>query len=64
MVVFETSAKTGQNLQEAFEKLADLIIKSKSHEELINEFGVKSGENLSLSKSNRNFQSNKSCCIK
>ena len=41
MDFFEVSAKTGTNVNEVFEKLVDLIIKSRSEEELIKEFGVK-----------------------
>ena len=65
MEVFETSAKTGTNLNEAFSKITDLIIKSRSHEELINEFGFKSSKNnLNLTKKNSttNDQKRKLCC--
>ncbi len=59
--IMETSAKVGTNLKEAFEKLVDIIIKSKSHEELINEFGVKSS-NITLGKSTKKTTNNKNCC--
>ena len=49
-LVFETSAKTGANLNVVFQKLIDLILKDRSHEEIINEFGVKQGQTLSLGK--------------
>jgi len=48
--VFETSAKTGANLNEVFKKLIDLILKDRSDEEIVTEFGVKQGQNLSLGK--------------
>jgi Ras-related protein Rab-1A len=62
--VFETSAKTGTKVNEAFEKLVDLIIKSKSHDELIREFGVKQGQNLNLTKSKKKTQNSGNCCNK
>ena len=64
--IFETSAKTGAKVNEAFEKLVDLIIKSKSHDELVREFGVKAGSaNLNLTKSNKKKnQSGGNCCNK
>ena len=63
--VFETSAKTGVKINEAFEKLVDLIIKSKSHDELIKEFGVKQSQNLNLTKSNKKKNQNSgNCCNK
>ena len=64
--VFETSAKTGAKVNEAFEKLVDLIIKSKSHDELVRDFGVKSGSsNLNLTKSNKKKNQNGgNCCNK
>ena len=48
------------------EKLVDLIIKSKSHDELVREFGVKAGSaNLNLTKSNKKKnQSGGNCCNK
>ena len=62
--VFETSAKTGVKINEAFEKLVDLIIKSKSHDELIRDFGVKS-QNLNLTKQKKKTQSSGgNCCNK
>lgn len=40
--VFETSAKTGANIAEIFDKLVDNIIINRTEEELIREFGVNS----------------------
>ena len=61
MDFFETSAKTGKNINEVFDKLVDNIIKNRSEEELIKEFGIKSGsKNKKLSKKNDNKK--KACC--
>ena len=38
----ETSAKTGNNIYQAFDKLVDSIIKNRTEEELIRDFGIKS----------------------
>ena len=62
MEVFETSAKNGTNLEQAFKKLVDLILKSRSEMELIGEFGVKSGQKLNLSKKTTNQKEGKLCC--
>ena len=61
MEVFETSAKNGTNLDKVFQKLIDLILKSRSEEELIKEFGVKSS-NLNLGKRTNNQKDSKMCC--
>ena len=53
MEVLETSAKNGTNIKEAFEKLVDLILKSKSDEELIKNFGENQSQNLNLTKSKK-----------
>ena len=62
MEVFETSAKNGTNLEQAFKKLVDLILKSRSEEELIREFGVKSSQNLNLGKKSSSQKDGKLCC--
>ena len=41
--IIETSAKTGQNLDKAFRMLVDLILKGRTDEELISEFGANPG---------------------
>ena len=61
MEVFETSAKNGMNLDKVFQKLIDLILKSRTEEELIKEFGVKS-QNLNLGKRTNTKKDNKMCC--
>ena len=53
MEVLETNAKNGTNIKEAFEKLVDLILKSKSDEELIKNFGENQSQNLNLTKSKK-----------
>jgi Ras-related protein Rab-1A len=41
--IIETSAKTGANLDKAFRMLVDLILKGRTDEELISEFGANPG---------------------
>ena len=64
----ETSAKTGINISQAFEKIVDLIIKNRSEDELVREFGVKSkprGHTLTKQKANANNSGQKQgCCNK
>ena len=63
MDYLETSAKTGVKINEAFEKLADIIINNRTEEELIREFGVKSksrGQTLTKKKITR--EEKKGCC--
>ena len=61
MEVFETSAKTGININEVFDKLVDNIIKNKSEEELVKEYGSKSrSRNQTLS--SENHSKKKGCC--
>ena len=63
MEFLETSAKTGKNINEAFEKLVDTIIKNRTEEELIKEFGKKSKTNGQiLSKKNAKDGQKKGCC--
>ena len=61
--IFETSAKTGKNIKEVFEKLVDIIIKNRTEDELLREFGVKSkhrGDTLTKNKAKP--EEKKGCC--
>ena len=62
--VFETSAKTGVKLNEVFQKLIDLILKDRTDEEIIKEFGVKQGQNLNLGKKKTQKTGGANCCNK
>jgi len=67
MPVFETSAKDGTNLDAVFRKLVDEIMKNKSHDKLIKEYGSKSNKNLTITKINNNKQlkdNTGGCCSK
>ena len=61
---FETSAKENINLNEAFYKIVELILKDKNKEEIINLYGTKKDNidiNLKKSKKKRN-EANVRCC--
>ena len=63
MEYFETSAKTGKNINEVFDKLVDVIIKSRSESDLINEFGVKTKpRGQTLTKKKAKEEQKKGCC--
>ena len=62
--LFETSAKLGTNINEAFDKLIDLIMKDKSNEELLNNYRF-SVSDLKLTKTYTSFDTTKGkkgCC--
>ena len=61
--VFETSAKTGANLNKVFQKIVDLILQNRTDEEIIKEFGV-IGKNLSLGKKKTQKGGKVNCCNK
>ena len=61
--VFETSAKNGHNINQIFDKLIDIIINSRSEDELIREFGVKSkSRGTTLSKKKSGKAQKQGCC--
>ena len=61
--VFETSAKTGANIAEIFDKLVDNIIKNRTEEELIREFGVNSKpRGLTITSKDAKPAAKKKCC--
>ena len=61
--VFETSAKTGANIAEIFDKLVDNIIKNRTEEELIREFGVNSKpRGLTITSKDVKPAAKKKCC--
>ena len=64
IAVFETSAKTGHNVNEAFKQLVDLILNSRSDEELVRDFGVKGNQNLNLTKNKSKNNKSGGCCNK
>ena len=64
MEVFEASAKDGTNVNKAFQKLVDLILKSRNDEELIRDFGVSQSQNMNLTKNNKKNKGGSNCCNK
>ena len=62
---FETSAKTNINVNEPFDYLAQLIVKDKTKEEIIQQFGENNDNNLNIDKrktENKGKGSKKECC--
>ena len=59
---FETSAKTNVKVNEAFECLAKLIVKDKSKEEIIEQFGERNESINFTRKKSENKGSIKECC--
>ena len=60
---FETSAKDGTNLNEAFDKLAEIIIKNRSEAQLLREFGMNARpRGLSITKNDDKPEKKKKCC--
>ena len=64
MEVFEASAKDGTNVNKAFQKLVDLILKSRNDEELIRDFGVNQSQNMNLTRNNKKNKGGSNCCNK
>ena len=50
--VIEVSAKNRINVDEPFQKIVDLILNNKKEEEILEKFGVKNANDISLSKNN------------
>lgn len=57
---FETCPETGKNINEAFDYLIDNIIKNRSEEELVKEFGIQERKRVKLS-SKKNVKNKKNC---
>ena len=63
--VFETSAKNGNNIDKIFETLVDTIIKNRTEDELIREFGIKSkARGTTLTKNQAGKKNQKQGCCK
>ena len=63
--VFETSAKNGNNIDKIFETLVDTIIKNRTEDELIREFGIKSkARGATLTKNQAGKKNQKQGCCK
>ena len=65
MFFMETSAKTGENIKESFEKLVDELLENKSQEEIIEKYGTEGdGNRISdlKSQSKKNDGKQKKCC--
>ena len=63
---FETSAKNNINIKEVFNKMIELLLEDKSHEDIIREFGVKKSSLSVASKKtiirNKNKDKKVKCC--
>ena len=67
MKFIETSAKNNINVEEAFQKIIDLIIDKMSNEDLLEEFGINAKKEHSMSLSNSTLnnmtgEKKKKCC--
>ena len=61
--VIETSAKDGININEAFEKIVDLILNNKNEMDIMGEYGMKNNIDISLNKSSQK-KKKEGCCGK
>ena len=63
---FETSAKNNINIKEVFNKMIELLLEDKSHEDIIREFGIKKSSLSVASKKtiirNKNKDKKVKCC--
>ena len=57
----ETSAKERINIDEAFKKIVDLILSNKDEKKIIEDFGVKTNNDINLNKNNTKKEG---CCLK
>ena len=59
--IIETSAKERINIDEAFKKIVDLILGNKDEKKILEEFGVKTNNEINLDK---NVTKKERCCLK
>ena len=59
--IIETSAKERINIDEAFKKIVDLILGNKDEKKILEEFGVKTNNEINLDK---NVTKKEGCCLK
>ena len=59
--IIETSAKERINIDEAFKKIVDLIVGNKDEKKILEEFGVKTNNEINLDK---NVTKKERCCLK
>ena len=59
--IIETSAKERINIDEAFQKIVDLILGNKDEKKILEEFGVKTNNEINLDK---NGTKKDGCCLK
>ena len=61
--VMEVSAKERINIDEAFQKIVDLILTNKNKMDIIGQFGISNTNDINLNKSKDNTKKKDSCCI-
>ena len=59
----EVSAKERINIDEAFQKIVDLILTNKNKMDIIGQFGISNTNDINLNKSKDNTKKKDSCCI-
>ena len=59
--IIETSAKERINIDEAFQKIIDLILSNKDENKILEDFGVKTNNEINL---NKNDVKKEKCCFK